>query len=445
MAFSTDDLTEEQKRGIDAIASWFKTGQCHGFTKPVFTCGGPAGSGKSSIARLAIEACGLSLSSEEVVTATLAGKAAYVLRQKGIPSARTLHSAMYTPNDEIGDVIDKEKAHILELRGAMGGLSGLERDAHLAEITLAESRLKQLVERNRDEVTWTRNPFGPMAKAKLVLCDEASMIGGELLKDLKTFGVPMIAIGDPFQLPPIDDSGDSVFFDRRGNPLPLDYELTQIHRQAAESPIIRFSQAIRHGTADMDFTGKMTGGDGGILLRIPYERLTVEMLAGAEITLVGFNETRHRVNAEVREFLGRNSPYPEVGDRVTCLKNNRDSKRLNGELGTVTKSAHDFNQRAGTCCVTVLWDDGKEQIVDCLIPYWEAPGDSEALYSVPKWSRSKNLHLDYANALSTHRSQGSQWDGGIGLEEPFGRTPEMRRRFRYTQVTRFSKNAVMAF
>ncbi len=439
------EMSDEQLRGVEAVARWWKSGQRDGFSKQVFKLGGPAGSGKSTIAHFAIEACGLSATSDKVVTATPTGKAAYVLRQKGIATARTIHSAIYTPNDEVGELIDKERAAILELRGSLGGLSGAEREAVLTDIALRETQLKQIMERSRDEVTWVKNPFGPMEHAQLVVCDEASMVGGQLFKDLASFNVPLLMCGDPFQMPPIDDSGESVFFDKRGNALTLDYELKHIHRQAQGSPILRVSQAIRFNEPDMNFTGKQTGEDGGILLRVPYERLTDEMIARSEITLVGFNETRLRVNNITRQVHGRKSLYPEEGERIICLKNDKNTKRVNGEMGTVLKGPSDFNRQAGTCCLSVQWDDGTEQIVDVLTCYYDAPGDDKALYDVPRWSRMKNLHTTFAYCCTVSKFQGSQSESGMGFEENFGRSSLMQRRFRYTQLTRFSRNAVLAF
>ena len=43
----------------------------------------------------------------------------------------------------------------------------------------------------------------PASKAKLIVIDECSMVDAELGRDLMSFGVPVLVLGDPAQLPPI--------------------------------------------------------------------------------------------------------------------------------------------------------------------------------------------------------------------------------------------------
>jgi exodeoxyribonuclease-5 len=40
---------------------------------------------------------------------------------------------------------------------------------------------------------------------KLIVCDEASMVGAEVAEDMMSFEVPILAMGDPGQLPPVGD------------------------------------------------------------------------------------------------------------------------------------------------------------------------------------------------------------------------------------------------
>ena len=441
---STHDLTEEQLRGIDSFAAWYRNGKKHGFgPRPTWKLAGPAGSGKSTVASFAVEAAGISSTGSDVAKVALAGKAALVMRQKGLADARTIHSAIYTPEDEVGGLINAEKARLLTMRGALGSLRGGERDAALAEIGRAEAAIRELQDRDRDEVRWILNPFGTVANSKLVVADEGSMIGGPVQRDLESFDVPIFYLGDLFQLPPIDDNDDSVFFDHQGRAMPVDFELTEIHRQAEGSPIIRYSRDLRLNLPGMNFFGKQVGDDGGVLLRVRAGRLGMNHIARAEITLCGFNETRHRINAGVREFLGRRSPYPEAGDRVICLRNNKEQKLVNGEMGTVISGARDFDRRAGTCRMTVALDEGRELVVDALVAYFEAPGDPEALRAVPRWSHRGSTHFDYANAISTHKGQGSQWRSGVNLEERWGRSPILRRRHWYTGATRFERDLII--
>jgi exodeoxyribonuclease-5 len=64
------------------------------------------------------------------------------------------------------------------------------------------------------------------------------MVGRELGGDLLSFGKPVLVLGDPFQLPPIEGAG----FFTEAKP---DIMLTEIHRQAADDPIMQLATRIR--------------------------------------------------------------------------------------------------------------------------------------------------------------------------------------------------------
>src|SRR5258707_12947253 len=80
----------------------------------------------------------------------------------------------------------------------------------------------------------------PVAKAELIVIDECSMVDAELGRDLMSFGVPVLVLGDPAQLPPIQGGG----FFTEAEP---DVMLTEVHRQAQDGPVVRLSMEIRSG------------------------------------------------------------------------------------------------------------------------------------------------------------------------------------------------------
>src|SRR6185295_17115561 len=84
------------------------------------------------------------------------------------------------------------------------------------------------------------NPKSDAAHAKLIVLDEVSMVSEEMARDLMSFGRPILVLGDPGQLPPI--KGEGAF--TRDAP---DIMLTEIHRQAGESAIIRLATMARQG------------------------------------------------------------------------------------------------------------------------------------------------------------------------------------------------------
>ncbi len=69
-----------------------------------------------------------------------------------------------------------------------------------------------------------------MSKAALVVIDECSMVDADLGNDLLSFGVPVLVLGDPAQLPPLRGGG----FFTEAEP---DVMLTEVHRQAEGDPM----------------------------------------------------------------------------------------------------------------------------------------------------------------------------------------------------------------
>ena len=58
------------------------------------------------------------------------------------------------------------------------------------------------------------------------------MVDEELGRDLLSFGTPVLVLGDTAQLPPV--KGGGFFTDAEPDAM-----LTEVHRQAADNPIIR--------------------------------------------------------------------------------------------------------------------------------------------------------------------------------------------------------------
>jgi exodeoxyribonuclease-5 len=159
-------LSDEQGRAVAAVVRWFKGKQ------QVFELSGPAGTGKTTLAKYITEELGLTGS--EVLYCAFTGKAALVLSQKGCSPSSTVHSAIY-------------KSHQNEQTGKWS-------------FQLGYDALKEL-------------------GVKLVVLDEAPMLGKEVAEDLISCGVKVLALGDKWQLPPVNseayfgvrepDNGDS--------------------------------------------------------------------------------------------------------------------------------------------------------------------------------------------------------------------------------------------
>ena len=169
-----------------------------------------------------------------VVTATFTGKAAYVLRNKGTP-ARTIHSLIYSVIEATDEEIEAAAKKIARRRPVSARLTGFDRTAAEAGIEAMRQALSQM-----KKPRFALNPQSDAAHAKLIVLDEVSMVGEDMARDLMSFGKPILVLGDPGQLPPI--KGEGAF--TQDAP---DIMLTEIHRQAAESAIIRLATMARQG------------------------------------------------------------------------------------------------------------------------------------------------------------------------------------------------------
>src|SRR5450631_4054023 len=183
-------FSPHQDDALKAVATWLKAKPGSRGTPQIFRLFGYAGTGKTTLARhLAEDVDG------KVQFAAFTGKAALVMRRKGCAGASTIHSLIYRP---------------------------LERESETPTFELWDD--------------------APASKAKLIVIDECSMVDADLGRDLMSFGVPVLVLGDPAQLPPIQGGG--FFTDTEPDAM-----LTEVHRQAQDDPIVRLSMDIRAGNA----------------------------------------------------------------------------------------------------------------------------------------------------------------------------------------------------
>ena len=178
-------FTPHQDAALTAASNWLKAARGRA---SIFRLFGYAGTGKTTLAKHLAEGV-----DGKVLFAAFTGKAACVMRSKGCQGAATIHSLIYKARES------GEETPSFEL--------------------------------------WDE---APASKARLIVIDECSMVDAELARDLMSFGVPLLVLGDPAQLPPIQGGG--FFTDAEPDAM-----LTQVHRQAQDDPIVRLSMMIRAG------------------------------------------------------------------------------------------------------------------------------------------------------------------------------------------------------
>lgn len=378
------NLSSSQRQVLNQMWRWWRTGH---HRQPYLTVGGYAGTGKTTALAVFRDHLLKTNPKLKLAAVSFTGKAARVLRQalkkrQAIGKndhVGTIHSLIYEP------IIDKQ------------------------EVIVGWARKKKL---NFD----------------LILVDEASMVDQKIWQDLTSFDVPIIAVGDHGQLPPVEGS-----FYLLQEPM---LRLEEIHRQAADNPIIKLSLIVRQ-TGHLPvkrFGPKVVKLD----RHDPETSEVVDSLLvrepGSQLVLAGYNRTRIRLNQHIRVLLGFESAEPMVGDRVICLRNNHKKGVYNGMLGTisslVTSGENHFKK------AEINLDD--EQAVYRGLILLDQFGSLGPLNLTRQRARTLEGDLfDFGYALTVHKAQGSQAPKVIVFEERFAKMDdETWRRWLYTAVTR---------
>lgn len=272
-------LSEDQRIALSQIEDWLATGEpC----EERLRLGGYAGTGKTTLIRYVMNQSRGRL----IGVCAFTGKAAYVLRSKGI-EATTMHRMIYSPT----------------VRCQSCG-------AIRTQFIAATARTG--CEHRKVDKDWIRHPSLPY---DLIIVDEASMVNKRLMQDLESFEIPVLYVGDHGQLEPIGDNP--------GLMLDPDIKLEQIHRQAEHSPILQLAHHVRQGFRPETFGDAAKVIDAGVM---PKDAETYD------VVLCGFNATRVAVNKKIRQKLGHTGPGPVPGDRLICLRNAHDEGMFNGQL-----------------------------------------------------------------------------------------------------------------
>jgi exodeoxyribonuclease V len=375
-------LSPDQKLVFDHSIDWLNLR-----TTEHLTIGGYAGTGKTTLISILRKHLKNENPNLKVAMACYTGKASQNLRNKLVSAG-----ALY-PSDTCG--------------------------------TIHQLIYKPVTNDDGEIITWKRNQE---IECDLIIVDEASMIQKQTWDDLAGYGIPILAVGDHGQLPPIDDD-----FNLMDTP---DFKLEKIHRQAADNPIIHLATLARNGepiplkkysSTVQKFHMKSDIG------RAMQEQL-LQSVHKDTLVLCGTNVTRQRLNHDIRSFKQFFSQAPSVGEQVVCLKNSyeKDSDPIyNGMLGTIEKITP-YKDHWYDVIVHFAQEDrrfggriSKEQF-----------GQKQLLLSVPGvfW-KDIGDRFDFGYALTVHKAQGSQARRVVLFDESFY-FREKKNQWLYTAITR---------
>ena len=264
----------------------------------------------------------------------------------------------------------------------------------------------------------------------------------------------VIACGDPEQLPPIFDSQNNHVLDH-----PHIF-LDEIMRQAQDSEIIRLSMWIREGKPIGTFPCK----NEEVMILRKYQ-LDPEMYDWADQILCATNKNRININNEVRLRQGRGIE-PEVGDKIIGLTNHWDflsTNQLwaltNGTIGTISNyqiipylyPPQIYDKEIKFMYTGMDIEDGRFEAIPIdynAIITGEQEFTKEQLFKINRYAKDYDdleapYNFTYAYAITVHKSQGSEWNKVLLMEENFPSEQIEHRRWLYTGITRATKKLVV--
>lgn len=389
-------LTKRQEEGLKTAVARHRAGEKY------TVIAGYAGTGKSTLVRYIIDA--FNVEEDRVCHCAFTGKAAEVLKKKGNKNVATLHRLLYE--------------HIPRPAGG-----------------------------------FFRKPK-PFIDYDVIVVDEVSMAPKSLMELLFKHQVYVICLGDPFQLPPIDKDEDNHLLD---NPHIF---LDEIMRQEEDSEIIQLTMKIRN-QEPIDYY------NGNEVKIIPYSDLNTGVLQWGDQILTATNAKRQAINNQMRALQGRTGE-PVDGDKIICLRNYWEDSSLNGDAlinGTigilqnsfqtwreiprfVQSDIRKFDVLVGDLVVPETNDVYQMTEMDRqMIITGEKCCDWRLSYKLgklrPKYGEIVPKEFTYAYAITTHKSQGSEWPKVVVLEEKFPFDKVEHARWLYTACTRSSEKLVL--
>ena len=381
MDIDTSELSEQQKEAWKLILNWLNDKE-----DKQFVLSGVAGTGKSFLLNKLREYLILNKISYNVMTYT--GKAVDVLKNKGIQEAETIHSTIYKP------ILD-DKNNILGWRLDGESLNNL------------------------------------------ILVDEYSMVGGDILKDLRSFNKKILFTGDSEQLPPIKGRNE---LQEKTN-----YFLTKIVRQAESNPIIKYANFVREG-------GELKSGiyekkDDTLFATVNRNHPRInDLLLKYDQVLCGTNKFRHMLNSTIRYQLGYKGMLPNPEEKLICLKNNRDLNMFNGQIFENKFINFKDEFQINNHRITDIDLGIKEEAYVSKEIFYEKSTKLKELWSKDRQKYfiiKRTLFADFAYAISVHKSQGSEFDSVLIFAYDGKWMKEKYNKWLYTAISRSVKKCVV--
>jgi exodeoxyribonuclease-5 len=450
----------QQLAALSDMESWVASHVGRGVCGKPYILQGYAGTGKTTLLRELLQRLKISLSRVALVAPT--NRAAKVLQSKTGLHTQTIHKLIYMVAREELDyqrerlemwdsaasfmdladlIIVSNETDLPALFQEFGGGSPEDYSAFVEKhrrtvlshegvelpedpqqrqeyfVTLRQERIKEHKEKIRVLLkeplkTRAKRPEEILERWDLIIVDEASMVDQTVGGDLVSYGVPVILVGDPYQLPPV--KAKPYWHGMRP-----DSELTKIERQKGPGAGIPLAgEQIRKGF-------KAEANDS--LLITERGVLTNQDYLSADQIIAGTHKTRERLCRLMRKEQGHTTAWPQPGEKLVAKYNDKGTGIMNGELYVVERAEP---------------KDGRVFVMDIRDPF------GKVIKGVTAWTKGLDGrdHTDmlpdhhgkfwWGYCITCHQSQGSEWEHVIVCNDWPGDSYD---RWLYTAITRASR------
>lgn len=460
---NTDTIkpTPQQKQAMSLILNFLSNTEDR-----IFILKGYAGTGKTTLIRSVVQYLIANKLPVNVMAPT--GRAARILRDKLsdiIEPCRisTIHKAIY----EFAHIVEKEADGILQYCYPVRDNPSCNRIYIIDEASMISSR------RNTNEILH----FGTDI----------------LINDLLTYTKPhsggkIIFVGDPMQLPPVEDNRscalDEAFFKDLGLRC-ISYELTDVLRQGKDNAILSNALMLRDLIKEESRNTLVFKRREGEVMNLASCDVAQSFCSGTDSSsavICYSNRQASEYNTAIRNILYPGATHPVPGDRLIVVNNNYSTGYglFNGDMITVLEVSEKTHLQSAPVWIV---RDGKRQketvsltfreisfqtedgnvlsqfIIDSLLDSYQ-PGltvdEIKAMYINAKMRAVKNgmqtnmdilsfirndrffnaLHVKYGYAFTCHKAQGGEWETVyVDFSRRTGLDADALR-WKYTAVTR---------
>lgn len=445
-------LSEDQEKVVDLAQKWWLD---FGKNKNPFVVTGMAGTGKSTILSEILEKLNIA-PKRTMFLATSATATTNVHDKNRLAKANTIASFIKTHSEvihiikddkefetwySITDITDSEVPDF-DKEDAFEKIVGRDADIETVDLGLLQSIMNKLGYYAEREQVFDIVGDKPLDKnLDIVVVDELGMVTDAEMEAIIKKGLPVIATGDPYQLPPIGAEPNNYIKNK-------DYtwysELTEIHRQSDDSGLIELASVARFGGDWRSKASELQNRHAKGIIVAPSARKQPKVLNFGDVILSPTNRNVQYFNQLIHEERFGKQNVLNINEKIVITSNTsqRNDAGLptfsNGQIGVISKiyDEPEFDDIYAKLVDIRLDSRTFERVVinvkhidDPRISSYRLKDQSAEDFALYRERRSmvfqrkledkydtlvpEVVYVTYGYAMTVHRAQGKEWNNVI--------------------------------